>query len=118
MRKTLTVAALAWFLIWVVSGILLLLRAQAISDGIHPGWLEPSGPLRLSVDTLRVALIAVCWIGSIYVWSSAEGRGPGRVLTLIALVFFGMLIGPFYILLVGRRIGGPGAGATASRLEA
>lgn len=115
MKRALTIASLAWFLIWVVSAVLLLARAQATADGVHPSWLEPSAALPLTVDVVRVALILICWIGSIYVWASAGGHGVRHTLALITLVFFGMLVGPFYILITNRRTRIPAGAAVGSR---
>lgn len=93
--------------IWIVSGVLILLRGAALARGHVPEWLQGQSSVAIAGEVVRAAAMLVSWIGSIYVWAKVPRKGFLHGLALVLLVFLGMVIGPFYILASKRFLGSP-----------
>ena len=74
-------------------------RMYSAVRGPVPNWLVPGAPLPLTLDGLLTLTMLSCWIGSVYAWSKVPPTGFLHGVALVSLIFFGTIIGPFYILL-------------------
>jgi hypothetical protein len=98
-QRLLIGCALGYFVGWIVVVVVAVMRVQ--SGGAN-GLLSKGGLLSTTIQVCQSLIVAACWFGSIYLWLQKGGTGGGRVVSVLCLAFFGMFIGPFYILLNAR----------------
>lgn len=102
-QRLLIGCALGYFAGWIVVAVVAVMRVQ--SGGANSA-LSKEGWLSTTIQVCQSLIVSACWLGSIYLWLQKGGRSGWRVVSLLCLAFFGMLIGPFYILLNARYLAG------------
>jgi hypothetical protein len=95
-------AALTCVLLWIVSGVFIALYSVGVARGHAPTWLHEQALPQTVLGYLRAAAMLICWIGSIYVWARVPRTGLLHGAALVGLIFLGMVVGPFYILISER----------------
>ena len=90
------------FVVWAT--LLFLLRARSVARGVDLAWLADDAPLTLTANVVAGVAMVICWIGSVFVWARSTQRGVIHGVALIMLIFLGVFVGPFYILLALRTV--------------
>jgi hypothetical protein len=103
MKRFFVGASLVCLLSWAAWVALVALRMAIARGGIVPDWLAIKGPVDVALDVVQAASMLACWVGSVYLWTQFRRTGLGHTLMLFCLLFWGAIIGPFYILIVAGR---------------
>ncbi len=101
MKRALLVIAMLYLPALGVEAVLEVLRHQSPGSAA----LAPNALIPACVSVVRALVVVGCWGGSIYVWLQKDGKGVGRVFSLLGLAIFGIVAGPFYILLNAKYLG-------------
>jgi hypothetical protein len=97
-KRFVELAAWTALITWIISGVIFFLVSRGRAVGHVPNWLEEDSAVAFSLAVVRGAAMLVSWIGSIYIWAKIPRSGFWHGVALVALIFLGMVIGPFYIL--------------------
>src|SRR5262245_24913786 len=113
-KRFLMIAAWSCIVSWGAWAGLIGLRMASAVRGNIPAWLGPNALPELAINVVCVLAMLICWLGSIVVWAKSGRRGILHSALLPILLFFGAIVGAFYILVALRSVPGVKAGEVAA----